>query len=178
MYSDLDKNTIISFQQFPCFASLFKGKLFGKGYPFKGENKSSSVTNPLSPFTCSPLYSYLYFQVFGSWRFLIIFDLTNLFILDMRARFIYCGCLVRSLKIVVRILDHLIYCCVSPVDLGFECYEPLCSALQLTVTKIFTYIIYLYVFISVKTAPQLNRLSRIAQTVVTIRRALVLLQMI
>ena len=39
---------------------------------------------------------------------------------------------------------------------------------QLTVTKISTYTIYLYIFITVKTAPQLNRLFRTAQTAVTI----------
>ena len=42
-------------------------------------------------------------------------------------------------------------------------------ALQLKLTKFFAYIIYLYIFITVKTAPQLNRLSRTAQTAVTIR---------
>ena len=51
----------------------------------------------------------------------------------------------------------------------FECYEPSCSAPRLTVTKISTYSIYLYVIITVKTAPQLNRLFRTAQTVITIR---------
>ena len=55
-------------------------------------------------------------------------------------------------------------------NIGFECYEPLHSAPQLTVTIIFTYIIYLYVFITVKTALQLNRLSRTVQTAVTIQR--------
>ena len=42
--------------------------------------------------------------------------------------------------------------------MAFECYELLYPAPQLTITKISTYIIYLYVFISVKTALQLNRL--------------------
>ena len=52
---------------------------------------------------------------------------------------------------------------------GFECLQPPRSASQLTVTKISIYTIYLYVFITVKTAPQLNCLSRTAQTAVTIR---------
>ena len=59
-------------------------------------------------------------------------------------------------------------------DYGFECYEPSRSAPQLTVIKISTYIIYLYVFITVKTALQLNRLSRTAQTAVTIRSQYIL----
>ena len=54
----------------------------------------------------------------------------------------------------------------------FECYEPLRPAPQLTVTKISTYTIYLYTFITVKTALQLNRLSRTGQTAVTIRSLL------
>ena len=48
------------------------------------------------------------------------------------------------------------------IVIGFECLQPLRYAPQLTVTKIFTYIIYLYVFITVKIVPQLNRLSRTA----------------
>ena len=41
--------------------------------------------------------------------------------------------------------------------------------LQLIITKISTYTIYLYVFITVKIASQSNRLSYTAQTVVTIQ---------
>ena len=55
------------------------------------------------------------------------------------------------------------------VDYGFECLQPPRPTPQLTVTKISTYTIYIYVFITVKTAPHVNRLSRTAQTAVTIR---------
>ena len=43
---------------------------------------------------------------------------------------------------------------------------------QLTVTKIYIYTIYLYVFITVKIVSKLNRLSRTAQTAVTIQKLL------
>ena len=63
----------------------------------------------------------------------------------------------------------------SHPNYGFECLQPLRPAPQLTVTKISTYTIYLYVFITVKTAPQLNRLSCTDQTAVTIRSLSVIL---
>ena len=50
-----------------------------------------------------------------------------------------------------------ISCTQKLVNIGFECFNPPRIA---PLTKIFTYTIYLYVFITVRTASQLNRLFR------------------
>ena len=62
-------------------------------------------------------------------------------------------------KQILAIMDPIFFDIIREVESsGFECLKPLRATPQLTVTKIFAYTIYLYVFITVKTTPPVEPL--------------------
>lgn len=107
---------------------------------------------------------------FACLLFVFMFEFTfNFFFilpLHLHGYQISCAFMVRIAFIFSIIKTFLRFeCFQSP----FECFQPPRTLPQLIVTKISRYTIYLYVFITVRTAPQLNRFSYTAQSVDTIQ---------